>query len=146
MARIDFYILADTTLEARLAFACKLADTIWRRGYRLHLHCEDQALAEQADAALWDFRPDAYLPHALLESEMAPSVPVTLGTGELPAPRGETALLNLHPDIPAGFERYARVAEIINQHQAVLMAKRACWQRYRAQGHEVVPHKLGSSA
>jgi hypothetical protein len=38
MARIDFYILPDTTLAARLQFACKLAETIWRKGYRLHLH------------------------------------------------------------------------------------------------------------
>ena len=30
MARIDFYILPDTTLEARLQFACKLAETIHR--------------------------------------------------------------------------------------------------------------------
>ena len=95
MARIDFYILPDTTLEARLQFACKLAETIWRKGYRLHLHCE------------------------------------------------ETALLNLHPDIPEGVERYARIAEIINQHQQVLVAKRTCWQRYKEMGHEVVPHKLG---
>jgi len=144
MARIDFYILQDTTLDARLAFACRLAETIWRKGYRLHLHCADRALAEQADAALWDFRPDAYLPHALEDSDMAASVPVTLGWQALPVPRGDTALLNLHPEIPEGFERYARVAEIINQHQDVLMAKRACWQRYKALGHEVVPHKLGS--
>ncbi|MGM0521784.1 MAG: DNA polymerase III subunit chi [Pseudomonadota bacterium] len=143
MARIDFYILPDTTLDARLAFACKLAETIWRKGYRLHLHCEDQALAEQADEALWTFRPDAYVPHALETSDMATQVPVTLGWNALPKPATETALLNLHPDIPDGIDAYARVAEIINQHQAVLVAKRACWQRYKTLGHEVVPHKLG---
>ncbi|MFI0474427.1 DNA polymerase III subunit chi [Halomonas sp. HMF6819] len=143
MARIDFYILQDTTLEARLAFACKLADTIHRKGYRLHLHCEDQALAEQADDALWTFRDDAYLPHAIEGSDLAASVPITLGFGELPSPREETALLNLHPEIPEGIERFTRVAEIINQHQQVLIAKRACWQRYKELGHEVVPHKIG---
>jgi DNA polymerase-3 subunit chi len=143
MARIDFYILPDTTLEARLQFACKLAETIWRKGYRLHLHCEDQALAEQADDALWTFRPDAYLPHALEDSDLAAQVPVTLGWKALPAPSDTTALLNLHPDIPDGFDAYDRVAEIINQHQAVLVAKRACWQRYKTLGHEVVPHTLG---
>ena len=130
MARIDFYILPDTTLEARLAFAGKLAETIWRKGYRLHLHCEDKALAEQANAALWSFREDAYLPHALEDSEMAASVPITLGWQTLPTPKAETALLNLHPDIPDGVERYAR-CQIINQHQHVLVAKRACWQRYK---------------
>ncbi|WP_075880922.1 DNA polymerase III subunit chi [Vreelandella massiliensis] len=143
MARIGFFILPDTTLDARLAFACKLAETIWRKGYRLHLHCEDQALAEQADEALWTFRPDAYIPHALETSDMAAQVPVTLGWNALPSPTRETALLNLHPDIPDGFDDYARVAEIINQHQAVLVAKRACWQRYKTLSHEVVPHKLG---
>ena len=143
MARIDFYILPDTTLEARLQFAYKLAETIHRKGYRLHLHCEDKALAEQADDALWQFREDAYLPHALEDSDLADSVPITLGWQTLPSPQADTALLNLHPDIPDGVERYARVAEIINQHQQVLVAKRACWQRYKALGHEVVPHKLG---
>ncbi|WP_447926908.1 DNA polymerase III subunit chi [Vreelandella sp. EE27] len=143
MARIDFYILQDTTLEARLAFACKLADTIYRKGYRLHLHCEDQALAQQADDALWTFREDAYLPHAIEGSDMAASVPITLGFGALPTPAEETALLNLHPDIPEGIERFTRVAEIINQHQQVLVTKRACWQRYKELGHEVVPHKIG---
>ncbi|WNL39535.1 DNA polymerase III subunit chi [Halomonas sp. PAMB 3232] len=143
MARIDFYILQDTTLEGRLAFACKLAETIHRKGYRLHLHCEGQTLAEQADEALWTFRDDAYLPHAIEGSDLADSVPITLGFNELPSPREETALLNLHPDIPAGIERFTRVAEIINQHQQVLIAKRACWQRYKELGHEVVPHKIG---
>ncbi len=94
MARIDFYILQDTTLEARLAFACKLAETIHRKGYRLHLHCEDRALAEQADDALWTFRRDAYLPHAIEGSDLAASVPITLGFGALPTPSEDTALLN----------------------------------------------------
>ncbi|MGO2147009.1 DNA polymerase III subunit chi, partial [Halomonas sp.] len=123
--------------------ASKLAETIWRQGYRLHHHCEHKALAEQAAAALRNVRQDAYLPHALEDSEMAASVPITLGWQTLPTPKAETALLNLHPDIPDGVERYARVAEIINQHQHVLVAKRACWQRYKELGHEVVPHKLG---
>jgi len=143
MARIDFYILPDTTLDARLQFACKLAETIWRKGYRLHLHCEDEALARQVDDALWNFRPDAYLPHALEDSDLAAQVPVTLGWKTLPAPPKNTALLNLHPEIPDGFDAYDRVAEIINQHQDVLIAKRACWKRYKEMGHEVVPHQLG---
>jgi DNA polymerase-3 subunit chi len=79
----------------------------------------------------------------LEDSELADSVPITLGWQQLPVPTEETALLNLHPDIPEGIEHFARIAEIINQHQHVLVAKRACWQRYKALGHEVVPHKLG---
>ncbi|MWJ27304.1 DNA polymerase III subunit chi [Halomonas sp. ZH2S] len=144
MTRIDFYILPDTTLEARLIFACRLAETIHGKGYRLHLHCADRSMAEQLDNMLWTFRPDAYLPHAVLESDMAGSVPVTLGWAALSTPTEPTALLNLHPEIPEGVNDYARVAEIINQHQEVLLTKRACWQRYKQLGHEVVPHQLKS--
>lgn len=44
MTRIDFYILSDTTRQARLDFACRLAETIYRKGYRLHVHTVDEAM------------------------------------------------------------------------------------------------------
>ncbi|MBB3191450.1 DNA polymerase III subunit chi [Halomonas cerina] len=143
MTRIDFYILPDTTLEARLDFACRLAETIARKGYRLHLHTESEAMARELDDRLWTFRPDAYLPHALLESEQAETVPVTLGWEAPPAPdRAVQALLNLSPGIPEWFSRFERVAEIINQHQDVLVAKRECWQTYKKRGYPVKAHQL----
>ncbi|HSP59103.1 MAG TPA: DNA polymerase III subunit chi [Halomonas sp.] len=143
MTQVDFYILPDTTLEARLDFACRLAETIYRKGYRLHLHAEDEAMAHDLDERLWNFRPDAYLPHALLDSDMADSVPVTIGWTDPPAPDLDVqAMLNLHPGIPEWFSRFERVAEIINQHQDVLTAKRECWQTYRKRGYPVTPHHL----
>ncbi|MDR9438345.1 MAG: DNA polymerase III subunit chi [Halomonas sp.] len=148
MTQVDFYILPDTTLEARLGFACRLAETIYRKGYRLHLHAEDEVMARDLDDRLWTFRADAYVPHALLGSNQEATVPVTIGWQDLPM-AGEPppqALLNLHPGIPEWFSRFERVAEIINQHQDVLTAKRACWQTYRKRGYPVTPHQLKVSA
>ena len=143
MTQIDFYVLPDTTLEARLDFACRLAETIQRKGYRLHLHAEDEAMARELDAALWTFRADAYVPHALAGDDLADRVPVTIGWAEPPPPeRAVQALLNLSPGIPEWFSRFERVAEIINQHQAVLTAKRECWQIYRKRGYPVKAHQL----
>ncbi|MEQ5803674.1 DNA polymerase III subunit chi [Halomonas sp. H10-9-1] len=143
MTQVDFYILPDTTLEARLGFACRLAETIQRKGYRLHLHAEDEAMARELDEALWTFRADAYVPHALANAPLASEVPVTIGWAEPPPPeRAAQALLNLAPGIPEWFSRFARVAEIINQHQAVLTAKRECWQTYRKRGYPVKAHQL----
>ncbi|WP_282040096.1 DNA polymerase III subunit chi [Halomonas alimentaria] len=143
MTQIDFYVLPDTTLEARLDFACRLAETIQRKGYRLHLHAEDEAMARELDAALWTFRADAYVPHALAGDDLADRVPVTIGWAEPPPPElAVQALLNLSPGIPEWFSRFERVAEIINQHQAVLTAKRECWQTYRKRGYPVKAHQL----
>jgi DNA polymerase-3 subunit chi len=147
MTQVDFYILPDTTLEARLGFACRLAETIYRKGYRLHLHAEDEAMARDLDERLWCFRPDAYVPHALLGGDMADSTPVTIGWTGPPAPDlSVQAMLNLHPGIPEWFSRFERVAEIINQHQDVLTAKRECWQTYRKRGYPVTPHHLKGQA
>lgn len=144
MTQVDFYILPDTTLEARLVFACRLTETIARKGYRLHLHAEDEQMARDLDDRLWDFRPDAYVPHALEGSDEASSVPVTIGWQE--APRSidppPQAMLNLSPEIPEWFSRFERVAEIINQHQAVLTAKRECWNIYKQRGYPVASHQL----
>jgi len=146
MTQVDFYILPDTTLEARFGFACRLAETIYRKGYRLHLHAEDEAMARELDERLWTFRPDAYVPHALMDSTLLGSdqeatVPVTIGWEGPPEP-GAQALLNLDPGIPEWFSRFERVAEIINQHQDVLTAKRECWQTYKKRGYPVTPHHL----
>ncbi|MGO2132547.1 MAG: DNA polymerase III subunit chi [Halomonas sp.] len=145
MTRIDFYILPNTTLEARLDFACKLAETIVSKGYRLHIHTQDEAMASALDELLWVFRPEAYLPHALLGSEQTDNVPVTIGWEAPPVTDSVTpqAMLNLHSDIPEWFSRFERVAEIINQHQNVLTAKRECWQTYKKRGYSVTAHQLG---
>ena len=144
MTQIDFYILPDTSVDARLDFACRLAETIYRKGYRLHVHAADEDAARGFDERLWTFRPDSYVPHALVDADAAetPPSPVTIGWRDAPEP-GVEAMLNLHPEIPEWFSRFERVAEIINQHQDVLATKRDCWQTYKRRGYPVKAHRLG---
>lgn len=159
MTKIDFYILPDTTLEARLAFACRLTETIARKGYRLYLYAEDEAMARELDQRLWDFRPDAFVPHALeagggadaraagaTESTQQEARPVAVTIGWQGPPQSldppPQAMLNLSPEIPEWFSRFERVAEIINQHQDVLTVKRECWKTYKQRDYPVTPHHL----
>ncbi|WP_353979544.1 DNA polymerase III subunit chi [Salinicola endophyticus] len=141
MTKVDFYILQDTTLEARFDFACRLAETIYRKGYRLHVHTQDEAMARQFDEHLWKFRDESYVPHTVVGDDVGPVPPVSIGWQAAPEP-GVQALLNLHDDIPEWFSRVERVAEIINQHQDVLRTKRACWKTYKDRGYRVEAHKL----
>lgn len=141
MTQIDFYILPDTSSEARIDFACRLAETIYRKGYRLHVHVEDEEAATRFDERLWCFRPDSYVPHAIVGSDDIP-VPVSIDWRAPPEP-GVEAMLNLHPMIPEWFSRFERVAEIINQNQDVLTAKRDCWQTYKRRGYPVKAHQIG---
>jgi len=141
MTKVDFYILPDTTLEARLNFACRLAETIYRKGYQLHIHTQDESMARELDELLWTFREDSYVPHRVAGDAMDPPPPVTIGWEAVPEP-GVQAMLNLNDEIPEWFSRLERVAEIINQHQDVLRTKRACWKTYKDRGYRVEAHKL----
>ncbi|WP_025732311.1 DNA polymerase III subunit chi [Carnimonas nigrificans] len=145
MTQIDFYVLPDTTLEARITFACRLAETINHKGYRLHLHANDEAAASEIDAALWTFRPDSFVPHALLGSAEEEHAPITIGYSEPPCP-GAEVLLNLADEVPGWFSRFERIAEIINQHQQVLVAKRKSWKMYKERGYPVKAHHLKGQA
>lgn len=141
MTQIDFYILSHTTLEARFDFACRLAETILRKQYRIHVHCDDETQARAFDKHLWEFREDSFVPHALLDEQTTPPSPVTIGWQTMPPP-GVEVMLNLALEIPQGFSQFERVAEIICQHQAMLTAKRDCWQTYKSRGYLVKSHQI----
>ncbi|MGJ8526465.1 DNA polymerase III subunit chi [Halomonadaceae bacterium LMG 33818] len=147
MTQIDFYVLSQTSVEARLEFACKLAETIYRKGYQLYIHCEDEAAARALDDQLWIFRPESFVPHTLTGGTLKDTdkeeakTPVAIGWHEAP-PMGVEVMLNLHPDVPEWFSRFERVAEIINQNQQVLNDKRACWQLYKQRGYPVKAHQI----
>lgn len=141
MTQIDFYILSHTTLDARFDFACRLAETILRKQYRVYVHCDDEAQARAFDDHLWQFRPDSFVPHALLSEQTDPPAPITIGWETLPAP-GNDVMLNLALATPEGFSQFERVAEIICQHQTVLSHKRDSWQTYKARGYLVKSHQI----
>ncbi|WP_414499675.1 DNA polymerase III subunit chi [Zymobacter sp. IVIA_12111.31 C1] len=142
MTNVDFYILSDTTADARTAFACRLVDTILHKQYRVHIHVDDADTASLIDEQLWQFRPDSYVPHMRLDAPIEPQPPVTIGHGDEAPEPGIDVLLNLALDIPDWFSRFDRVAEIICQRQDILNAKRECWQTYKKRGYPVKSHDM----
>ena len=75
MTRVDFYQIE--TDEPTLAFACRLIEKIYRLGMKIHIHTVDAAQSAALDDMLWDYRPEAFIPHALYASSEA--VPVKIG-------------------------------------------------------------------
>ncbi|WP_340638114.1 DNA polymerase III subunit chi [Salinicola tamaricis] len=141
MTKVDFYILQDTTLEARFDFACRLAETIYRKGYRLHVHTQDEAMARQFDEHLWKFRDESYVPHAVVGDDVGPVPPVSIGWQAAPEPG------------------VAGAAQPPRRHSRVVLPGRACrrdhqpapgrvahqapcWKTYKDRGYRVEAHKL----
>jgi len=133
VTRVDFYILPDTGIEQRLLFACRLAEKAFKLGHRVYLHSADSDQARALDDLLWRFAPASFVPHECPQNGAESAAPVVIGWGE-PAPALRDVLINLDLQVPAFFQRFARVTEIVVQTPTVLHATRAAWRFYQDQG------------
>lgn len=142
MARVDFYILAQTDERARQTLACKLAEKAWRLDNSVYIHAKTRADAEHLDELLWTFRDGSFVPHGLVGGDD--------GTGDSPIVIGCDAstvekrdlLINLCDDVPPFFEGFPRVAELVTSDEQCRSLSRKRYAIYRDQGHELNTHKL----
>ena len=127
----------------KLAYACRFARKALRHGARLVI-VGPEALLQPLDAMLWNLQPQDFVAHCRWDAapELLQASPIVLVTALGQAPHQEV-LLNLGPQVPEGFGRFARVVEVVSaddaedRHQA-----RARWRAYAAQGHDIVRHDL----
>lgn len=136
MTRVDFH----TGVADPLGHTCRLVRKAWRSGHRVVVTGSSELLA-RLDVALWTFDPGDFIPHARLRAGQATSLPtrtpVWLAERPAEAPAADGAgevLVNLGPELPAGFERYPRVIEIVAQPADEVASGRQRWRRYQSLG------------
>ena len=139
--RIDFYVLPGREPNGRLSLACRLAEKAYGLGHRVYLHAASSEQARQLDDLLWTFRQGSFVPHTLCPSAASDASPVLIGSEETPPPKAQV-LINLSDTVPAFFERYERVAELVDQQPSVLAKSRERFRFYRDRGYEPVSHRL----
>lgn len=144
MPQVDFYILPDSDPAQRSLFACRLVEKIYRLRHPIAVLSGDRAQAEQLDELLWRHQAASFIPHALHGAGDTSPAAVQLwwnGVEPVPATDGGV-LINLTDAVPAFFERFARVAEIVVQTEEILAATRAAWRQYQQRGCALERHDL----
>jgi DNA polymerase-3 subunit chi len=144
--QVDFYILPDSDAQQRTLFACRLIEKVYRLRHPLYVHSGDRAQAERLDALLWQQPASGFIPHELLAGTGSGSTAVQLGWDGVapdPARLGDRAvLINLADSVPAFFDSFARVSEIVVQVPAILAATRTAWRYYQQRGCALERHDL----
>lgn len=143
--RVSFYVLSGAEPTTRLGYACRLAEKAYKLQNRIHAHAGDSAMATKLDELLWTFRQGSFVPHELLPPVGQPMAPITIGSADADAPVEPPAadlLINLAHDVPAFFNRYSRIAEIIDGSPASREAGRVRHRFYRDQGLEPETHEV----
>ena len=141
MPRADFYLIAKPRfLEKPLLLVCELARKANDSGQPMLIHVASSAQAEVLDELLWEFDPDAYVPHQIAGSDEDDDItPVLIVPPEMQAPM-RPLVLNLRNEAVVG--GFTRVLEVVPADASAREPLRARWKHYKSLGMEVSKHDM----
>jgi DNA polymerase-3 subunit chi len=128
----------------KLHYACRLLRKVYQAGSRARVVGDADALAA-LDQALWTFAAQDFIPHCQANASAAllAHTPIVLATATDAADASDV-LVNLGAAVPAGFERYARLIELVTPNDADRAAARQRWRRYADSGYTITQHDLAA--
>jgi DNA polymerase-3 subunit chi len=116
--RVDFYVLASTDPAARLRFACRLIEKAYLHEHRVRVQLDPGGEITAFDDLLWTFADRSFVPHERLGAHEPPpegiQAPVVLADGTAPTRDAADVLVNLAAGVPAEYQRFARIVEIVD--------------------------------
>ena len=142
MTRIEFHF----NTSERLVYTCRLLRKARAQDSRIAVMAAPATL-KQLDAELWRFQDVSFLAHCTEQDpiEVQRASPVALG----PDPHAwgiDDVLLNLGDEVPLGFERFARLIEIVSSDDHGRAHARLRWKHYKSLGYEIQQHDLSKVA
>lgn len=135
-----FHILSEVSPTARSLHAARLVDKAWQQGDRVCVVCDSARQAEELDDMLWQFSPDAFIPHSVVPDS---STPCTDPVGILLCPPVATdwdTVIVLSATLPADADRFKRLALVAHNDPDVLNQARSHFKQLRALGIEPRVH------
>jgi len=144
VTEIDFHF----NTPDKVNYACRLLrKAVLGRGARVVV-VADAAMLEALDLALWTFAPAEFVAHCRGDGEphtVARSPVVLVESGAVPLPH-QQVLVNLGAELPAGFERFERVIDIVSADDGDRLAGRKRWRHYADRGYAIQRHDFAGSA
>lgn len=126
------------------AYACRLLRKAVAGGSRVVVTAPPEVL-DRLDGLLWTFSQTDFIAHAREDAEprvlVASPVVLTEAPGSAGLPHRQV-LVNLGERMPAGFDAYERVIEVVGLEEADRQQARARWKSYTELGYDIVRHDL----
>jgi DNA polymerase-3 subunit chi len=135
----------------KLNYACRLVrKAVNARGLRVVVVVGDAQALDAVDAALWQLSPVDFVAHCRSDApaHVVARSPVVLsveGADAATLPHREM-LVNLGLEVPAGFERYERMIDIVSDETNDRHVGRSRWRHYADRGYTIQPHDFAKSS
>lgn len=137
-----FHILAQNTPAARNLHTAKLVDKAHQQGDRVGIVCDTMQHAQELDDLLWNFSPDAFIPHSIIpDSATTCTDPVGILLCPPVAEDWDTVII-LSATLPTDADRFKRLALVAHNDEAVLAQARSHFKQLRTLGIEPRVHDL----
>jgi DNA polymerase-3 subunit chi len=144
--RVDFYVLASQDPAARLRFACRLVEKAWQKRHRVRVQFDPGGELEAFDDLLWTYADRSFVPHHRLGAGEAPPgdapAPVVIADSDEADAGDGDLIVNLAQAVPPRFDRFVRVAEIIDADESRRRRGRERFRLYRERGIEPSTHDM----
>lgn len=143
MTEIGFHYNAPD----KLGYACRLVrKAVKVRGLRIVV-VADAPMLNAVDVALWQLSAVDFIAHCRSDSEehLVARSPVILSIGDATSLPHRDMLLNLGSAVPAGFERFERLVDVVSDEPDDRQRGRARWRHYADRGYAIKPHDFAKS-
>jgi DNA polymerase-3 subunit chi len=140
--KVEFH----TQAPDKLLYACRVLRKAAASGAKVQVTADEETL-RQFDQLLWTFSNTDFVPHCLQDApaQALANSPILL----TPTPQADascTILLNLGSGVPAGFEQFDRLIEIVGEDSSDKQQARSRWKHYAGSGCAMSSRDLQASA
>ena len=143
MTEIAFHF----NIPDRVAYLSRLLRKAVGRSDSIVVVAEPAAL-DKLDRKLWELSATDFIGHwragqegGATEAAMQERARVWL-TGDVGSCARHDVLVSLMPQVPAGFEQFARLIEVVSQDEADRAQARERWRYYTSRGYQIQRHDV----
>lgn len=128
----------------KLGYACRLLRKAYGAGSKVGVVADESTL-QALDTALWSFSAVEFLPHCAASADpaMVAASPILLSTESSSIPHAQV-LLHLGHEVPAGFERFERLIELVSTDENDRASARVRWRHYGTRGYTMIQHDVAA--
>jgi DNA polymerase-3 subunit chi len=136
--KVDFHILDKANGQQSLLYACNIIEQAYTAGQQVFVQTGSKEEAQRLDNLLWTYSDTSFIPHSLYSPGDMTAVQIGY---EATPPQLTSLLVNLSTEMPAFYNQFSHIIEIVFSDPHVQQLARNRFRQYRDQGCEITTKK-----